>query len=444
MANVTTRSQASNAGQSSDTAAGDQPTQFSSASGQASGNAPIPTQTTEYDPAEGPPTFPGVTASIAELQLYAERMDRHDSYTNAENIRLARVLSALTSGSIPTPAASAPEVLKKPIIKTQGKEPDVYEGNATYEVYDNYVKQMQRQLILNNVWSRDDMHTEKVTYAVTYLGAVPQSQWSAHEESYVRSNTPYTWTDYVKFLALNTTENPHTFQQKCMTRWYRAKQEPEQTIPQYVAYLERLEAFLEPKFQHNEVAMMTKLLESVSDELQAECVNNVPIQEATKYADLKRLLIDQENGLEAKRKLWKNSRRNKRNRSLGDDEDEREYQSRRSRRNNRGRGLGQNNNRGGYQGNGQDNGRRGHRNNGRGRGQRNNQRGNQRGRGRGRGRGGHPATGSNTINNNNDNAAEQAKRQKTYRERQDKGACLRCGSMEHWIKDCPEPEESKN
>lgn len=244
----------------------------------------------------------------------------------------------------------------------------------------------------------------------------------------------FTWQNYKDFLRDRTTQSRETHDQDSYDRWNHAGQRRDESVSQYISYLNRMKSYLPPDMQHTNYMQMSKLKSSVLPELVAEMTGKESIKKSTTYEELQRNIIEIESSLTQKKQIQSgDSRRYKRDRSSDDDPNDRPSKSSRgSDREGRGRDRG---------------GRSEENHNDSQEDNRDDRRGDDRGRereGRDRGRerrgerreGDTPATGSNT------DPVDREKKQKERDERQTNESCFKCESKSHWAKECK--EESKN
>ena len=65
---------------------------------------------------------------------------------------------------------------KKSIIKIIEKTSQNYKSNSTYAIYDEYIMKMKQQFNFNNVAHKENMNSQKINFANTFLNHTSKLQ----------------------------------------------------------------------------------------------------------------------------------------------------------------------------------------------------------------------------------------------------------------------------
>ena len=232
------------------------------------------------------------------LKIYVTWQDEQRILTQIERDMIIKIAVARTNQSFIFVSAIFE---KKSIIKIIKKTSQNYKNNSIYAIYDEYIMKMKQQFNLNNVVHKENMKSQRIDFASTFLNHTSKLQW----HSYVRTNSTFEhiWKFYKIFLHDRITQNRLTHDQNNFDKWNDVKQQFNHNVFQFIFYLNRIKFYLSKYMKHIDFQMMSKFKNFVIVELRIEMKEKKFIKNNVIYQKLQRNIIEIEFNLNQKQKL---------------------------------------------------------------------------------------------------------------------------------------------
>ena len=160
---------------------------------------------------------------------------------------------------------NAPETLEPPMAKLRPMKLNDYHGKSIREHRD-WTRDAQTAFRQAKLYFPTEK--SKILYAMGFLKGDPKEMWYNHESEHPAGTQ--TWEDFSTFL-LNKIEDPVNRSLDAQQRYEDAHQLQTQTVQQFNAYLEGVEAQL--SFPYSEQQRVTQFFTKIRPELQIQITN---------------------------------------------------------------------------------------------------------------------------------------------------------------------------
>lgn len=151
---------------------------------------------------------------------------------------------------------------------------------------------------MNNILDRVDMDVQKISYAVTFLGATPKQKWLVESRDDFAETS--TWNTYKSFLEI-WAQDSATFAKDTLARWEAMEQRQNQKAADYIAYLDWQQSYLPDILRPNKHMQIHWLSVSLIAGLKADLVTQMSMP--TTYKDLRDQVLILKKNLRSKKHI---------------------------------------------------------------------------------------------------------------------------------------------